>query len=431
MRKKILATLKKEALVMVRDWGGLLLLFLMPALLIVVMALVQDAPFREFRTQKIELLFHDEDGSSRLSLNLRKALDSSGHFRTLSELDGAPLTEERMKQALQSGAYSLGIQIPAGAQAELVNASQRITNRFSSSLGLGVLPSRPPREDLQIRLYFDPITKPGFRQSTYRALETYLYEAQTQYMMERMDMLVLASTSLDSLPPLEAGLGIGLAEYPVSEFRIPGKHLSSVQHNVPAWTLFGMFFIILPIITHSIKEREEGTALRLRMVPGASIPVLVAKVLFFTLFCTAQFWIMMSMGYTVLPWMGLDRLHLGDKPLALTAMALCISFAASSLGFLFGHMFRTTNQALPVGSITIVLLAAIGGIWVPIELFPPVLHRLAQVSPLYWSMEAVQNLMIRDLAWTANRLPLVWLTALGTVCLLASLIIEKKRLFSP
>lgn len=430
MGRSFTATLKKEALIMIRDWGGLLLLFLMPALLIVVMALVQDAPFREFREQKLELLLSDGDQNSRLSQALKKALDSSGHFLVITALDGQPLHEQSMKQALRKGAYSLGIQIPAGAHAELVNASQRTTNRFSKALGLGTLPTRPPRDSVQIRLYFDPITKPGFRQSTYQALESYLSGAQMGYVLERMDQLVLNSTSLDSLPPLDAGLGIGLEERPVSEPRIPGKYLSSVQHNVPAWTLFGMFFIILPIITHSIKEREEGTALRLRMIPGVLTPVLLAKVVFFTLFGTAQFWIMLSMGYYFLPWLGLDRLHLGDQPMALTAMALCIAFAASSLGFLFGRLFRTTNQGLPVGSITIVLLAAIGGIWVPIELFPPVLHRLARLSPLFWSMEAIQNLMIRDLPWTANRAPLLWLTGLGILCLLMSLYIEKKRLFT-
>ncbi len=431
MWRKITATMKKEALLMKRDLGGLLLLFLMPSLLIVVMALVQDAPFREFRHQKIDLLFSDEDEGSRLSQTLRQALDSSGHFQTIQTLNGLSLQEATMKAALQSGRYAMGIHIPKGAQAELVNAANQLTNRYSVPLGLGALPARSPRDEIQIKLYFDPTTKPTFRISAYQALDRYLSLAQTQYMLERMDQMVKSSTSIDSLPPFSAQRGVGLAEFPVKEPRVPGKHVHSVQHNVPAWTIFGMFFILIPIIAHSIKEREEGSAMRVRLIPGAPIPVLMAKIFFFTLFTTLQFWIMMGMGYTILPWLGLERLYLGDQPWALSGVALAIAFCASSIGFLFGNLFKTTNQGLPVGSISIVLMAAIGGIWVPIELFPPILHQLAKISPLYWSMEAINNLVIRDLPWSANWIPLGCLIGLGFIALLLSLLLERRRRFHP
>jgi len=49
---------------MQRDISGLLLLLVMPAALIVVMALVQDAPFRDYQELSFDLLLADNDHGS-------------------------------------------------------------------------------------------------------------------------------------------------------------------------------------------------------------------------------------------------------------------------------------------------------------------------------------------------------------------------------
>ena len=53
-----------------RDPGGLLLLLIMPAALIIVMALVQDAPYRDYQEMKFEILVANKDkGSGAFSLD--------------------------------------------------------------------------------------------------------------------------------------------------------------------------------------------------------------------------------------------------------------------------------------------------------------------------------------------------------------------------
>ena len=54
--KRILATYIKEWHLMRRDLSGLALLFIMPVLLIIIMALVQDAPFKDYKDQKFKTL---------------------------------------------------------------------------------------------------------------------------------------------------------------------------------------------------------------------------------------------------------------------------------------------------------------------------------------------------------------------------------------
>ena len=72
---KILATVYKEFLLLIRDPGGMALIFIMPLALVIVMALVQDAPFRDYQEIKLEVLFIDHDQDS-LSAKVKKAFQA-------------------------------------------------------------------------------------------------------------------------------------------------------------------------------------------------------------------------------------------------------------------------------------------------------------------------------------------------------------------
>ena len=92
---KILATIKKEFLLLTRDPGGLTLIFLMPLILVVVMALIQDNTFRGWQETKIEVLLVDEDHGS-LGADLERTFRtsncvirvSSGHDSTVARTPG-------------------------------------------------------------------------------------------------------------------------------------------------------------------------------------------------------------------------------------------------------------------------------------------------------------------------------------------------------
>ena len=62
MITRILAHVRKELLLLARDRGGLALLYLMPVALVMIMAVVQDAPFRDFSEKQVHVVFKDLDG---------------------------------------------------------------------------------------------------------------------------------------------------------------------------------------------------------------------------------------------------------------------------------------------------------------------------------------------------------------------------------
>ncbi|MCB0699248.1 MAG: ABC transporter permease [Chitinophagales bacterium] len=403
--KKILATIIKEWILTKRDIAGLMLLFIMPAILIVVMAMVQDAPFKDYQEKKFELLVADHD-NGKLADAIISGLKESNNFIVVDVIDGIPLTEDKLKQLLHEGVYKVGIVIPKGATAEMVNAANLVANSISERLGMGTLPSREVRDTTYVRMYFDPASKPTFRMSVNFALDKYITFSSSKMLVERMSKLGGVQTDSTDSNKVVTSIptenferifkGIGVRERMLNDNGKHEIHMSSVQHNVPAWAIFGMFFIVIPICGHLIRERDERSALRIELIPNARKYVSIGKILFYTIICSAQFAVMFGIGLWVLPLLGLPALHLGTNAWVLIPVAVTIAIAATSYGYFIGVIFKTTNQAMPFGAISIVILSAMGGVWVPIDIFSPAMQKLAMISPLYWGLDAVNHITLRN-----------------------------------
>lgn len=414
--RKILATIHKEWILTRRDVAGFMLLFLMPAVLIVVMAMVQDAPFKDYQEMRFELLIADHDNGS-IAQNIKDGLKESGNFIITDTINGEPVTEAHLKQLLQQGDYKVGIVIPKGATAEMVNAANLVANSISEKLGLGTMPSREVRDSLYIRMYFDPAAKPTYRMAVGFALDKLITFSSSHVLVERMSKLGMSAidtTTTDSTATDNAVAdsiaqaqpvqdfekiftGLGIKEHVLNDKQEKAKaHINSVQHNVPAWAIFGMFFIVIPICGHLIRERDEGSALRVELIPGARRMVALGKIFFYTMVCTIQFALMFCVGIWLLPLLGLPALQLGTHAWVLIPVAIAIAVAATSYGYFVGVAFKTTNQAMPFGAISVVILSAMGGIWVPADIFSPMMQKLAMLSPLYWGLDAVNHITLRN-----------------------------------
>ncbi len=391
--KKIWATIVKEWTLTRRDVAGIMLLFLMPALLIVVMAMVQDAPFKDYQERSFELLIVDNDNTN-ITQQIKNGLASSGNFHIIDTIDNRQVSEIQLKNLLQNGDYKVGIVIPKGASAEIVNAANTVANNVTQSNGL---PTRTARDSNKIRMYFDPVSKPTFRMSVSFALDKLITVSSTGILVDRFTKMNNTEDSeTRSVDFKTIFSSIGIEERMLGEEIVSNSHANSVQHNVPAWAIFGMFFIVIPICSHLIRERQEGSALRIELIPNARKMVALGKILFYTIVCTMQFVVMFCVGLWLLPLLGLPALHLGPNAWVLLVAAISIAIAATSYGYFIGSVFRTANQAMPFGAISVVILSALGGIWVPVDIFSPALQKLAMLSPLYWGLDSINTVTLRN-----------------------------------
>jgi ABC-2 type transport system permease protein len=421
--KKVLATIVKEWLLMRRDIAGLLLLMAMPTMLMIVMAVIQDQPFKDYQQMHFDLLVVSDDTGS-VSRDIKASLSGSKSFVLHSTVDGRPIDGCLLKQLLQKGVYKAGLIIPKDATGEMVNAANKMANALATNMGLVAgLPVRPPRDSDRIQLYFDPATMPAFRTSVANALDRIISNTCSDMVIKRLSGLAGAKDA-DSNVAIDKYLqAVALKEMPVTK-GLGDPYISSVQHNVPAWAIFGIFFIAIPITAHTIKERQEGSHLRILLIPNVSLQVIVGKVLFFTILCAIQFWFLCLLGIWLMPQFGLSSLLLGAHPWLLVPVSLATGFMATAYGYLLSVIFKSVNQGLPFSSISIVILSALGGIWIPAELLSGTLKKVAMLSPLHWSLDAFNQVTIRNAGWGGIASPLSLLLGTGLLLILTTRLVQ-------
>src|SRR6185436_1871106 len=113
-----------------------------------------------------------------------------------------------------------------------------------------------------------------------------------------------------------------------------GGRPSSVQQNVPAWLIFGMFLVVMPISALFIAERRDGTLARLvsQRIPFSML--LLGKVGPLFVINLVQAALMLAAGRTLVPWLGGESLALPARWDLLAAVAASTSLAAIGWGLL-------------------------------------------------------------------------------------------------
>ncbi len=419
---KILATVYKEFLLLVRDPGGMALIFIMPLALVIVMALVQDAPFRDYQEIKLEVLFIDEDQDS-LSAKVMEAFQASPNVVLVQKHD----TTEA-KKLVQAGKFKAAIVVPKSASADLRRKTKQLITSVFSNFGFPAEIDSTQLPAINIKIFFDPAIKSNYKQALSGSVEKIAATVQTEWVLDELQQQL--SEGKEEAPKkiaIDVSKIMRVDQRFASENKYQGLMLNSVQHNVPAWTMFAMFFILYPLAGNFIKEREEGSMLRLRLISGSQWPVISGKFGFYFLICLVQFLLMIAVGIYIMPLLGLTKLVLGSNPLGILITACSVAMAATGYGVLIAVYFRTAQQALSFGSVSVVILSAIGGVWVPIYVMPEILQTVSRFSPMSWGLESFNDLFLRQASIRAILPNVLRLIGFALVALAASVVIHKSR----
>ncbi len=385
---KLLASAYKEFLLLIRDMGGIAILFIMPLILVVTITLIQDSTFRNIKDVKIPILWVDNDRGA-VSENIYKNLTGSNTFEVLKKD-----TEEEARDLVFKGKYQLAIIIPENLSSDLEKKIDNNVTGILSQLGLENDRGKSTTKiaSKEVRLYFDPATPPTFKSSVKNGIDKMIsqIESKTIYKIFQEQLsdddtkIAFETEGLISFREIVSSKGD-------SEI-LP----NSTQHNVPAWTLFAIFFIIVPLSINMVKEKSQGTFVRLRTNPVSYATVLGGKTLVYLCVCLIQFALMLLVGVYLLPTLGLPRLDVSDKLPLLFVVALFAGLAAIGLGLLLGTVAKTQEQSAPFGATFVVILAAMGGVWVPVFLMPRFMQHLSNLSPMNWGLNAFYDVFLRN-----------------------------------
>ncbi|MBK1735660.1 hypothetical protein CKO15_10265 [Halorhodospira abdelmalekii] len=447
----------KEVLLLSRDWHGLLLLFLMPALFLTLMSLaLQEAhEFGGKRTLQVAVIDLDEsDASQRLLERLQQELtlfdltpvevhdrqsdhsggpDQSGHGPHDPHGPGqANSSDNGSGSGHNNGNEATAAQTDAAAQAAAWvsghSAALNSDNRQNFSLAL-IIPAEFERaltgktataQPLALQLHYAAELPAQIRELFALGLEGALNQAILAASLERLMPSWGGGSRADRLlidHPLHVAL-----QHPSGD-----QAPNAVQQSTPAWLVFGMFFIVAPLAASLIVERNQGALCRLRQIGFPNSWLLLSRLPVYYAVNMLQLAFMLAVGRYLVPGLGGEALTLGGPLNALWLIATATSIAAIGFALLVASLSRTHIQATLMGGAFVLIMAAWGGILVPKAVMPLTMQDLTLLSPLAWGLEGFLDVMLRHQGGTAALPEVAKLFGFGTACALLASLIEQRN----
>jgi len=350
------ALIRKELLLLLRDPHGLLLLFVMPAMFVLIMTFALQNQYAMSSDVSLDFYLLSEHDSGLSRAFARDLAEASPLKRV-----GTEANWQEMQALAQTDDVKFLVRIKPGFDDLLINR-------------------RPA-----VEILLAPGTSPVFAS---------VAEARVMELLNRLYLRY----RLSSMPGVQSSLevqGEDLIETR-SLYDDTGEFPSSVQQNVPAWLLFAMFFIAIPLSTTLINERQQGTLLRLRSMGLGPVKLLAGKVIPFFAVNLLQVVVLFLIGLYLIPFLGGDQLTLGENPAGLVLVAVAASLAAVSYALLIAQVARTIEQATIVSGVFNIIMAALGGVMVPRFLMPEAMQNIGSYSPMAWGLDGFFDILLRN-----------------------------------
>jgi ABC-2 type transport system permease protein len=353
----------KEFLLLFHDWHALLLLFLMPLAFLIIMSLAMQDEFAQRAGRKISVAVIDrDDTAASRALVAAIARGGSVSVRTAS-------VELALAAQVRSEGDAFGIEIKRGYGRTLPQAASPLSQRVVLTVAADTT--------RQTELIFAGTLREILARERLTAI---------------LGPLAVLSGGRDGLDSANSQPAVEYAYRSPTGTQAP----SAVQQNVPAWLVFGAFFVVIPLSNTLIRERQQGTLKRLRTMPVGQGTLLASKLAPYFIVNLVQVTLMITAGMWLVPSLGGEALQLHGSKFALALVCAAVSLAALGYALLISSITRTTEQASLLGGAGNLILAAIGGIMVPKFVMPEAMQQLTNVSPMAWGLEGFLDVLLRN-----------------------------------
>ncbi|MDH5508546.1 MAG: ABC transporter permease, partial [Anaerolineae bacterium] len=272
MLYQIIAITIKDLKILVRDRGGMTSLFLMPVMFILVMSYAMQGSYEIGSGEKpIELLVvnMDEGALAAEAIEEMGALDG---MVIVDRLDDGPLSEQQADDLVAAGDYPVALIFPANFSAQVLQAA-----------------TDPQAEETTVIFIVDPSMSSQFLAPIQGTVQGYI-QMLAAYAQAPLQIKAGFEGIAEEVPAEQAimvgqigdafvehigdgggfeeagSLGVRFEAVAPQSFEVQ-EFPTSVEQNVPGYTIFGVFFIVQVLATSLLSEKQEGTFRRLLIAP--------------------------------------------------------------------------------------------------------------------------------------------------------------------
>ncbi|MEO6540486.1 MAG: ABC transporter permease, partial [Ferruginibacter sp.] len=305
---KLGSTILKDLRILTRDRLGLVFMFVMPIVLAIVITAVQNSTFEMLNTNTVPMLLSNRD-TGDAGKQLEAAINKIGMF-DLKQV--APnVTEKEISERMHAKDAVIAIIIPADFTQKMRAKADETAKKALKSFGMSADSTKKLDSTAvqPITLLYHPVLQESFRHSIQGALRSSLLMVQNKEVLKSLYFALNETTLPDSLENDLMNNQVTINEIPVS--RDGSRNIPNAsQHNVPAWTVFAMFFIVISLGGSVVREKLNGSFVRLKTLPTNYLVALISKQITYLMVTFLQAMVVFSMGIWLFPSMGLPRLNL-------------------------------------------------------------------------------------------------------------------------
>ena len=369
---------------MLRDRTGLFFVFLLPIILIVVLGLAYGG-----RTAPRLGIVQGDTGSlaAELVASLR---DGSLRLEIQSVADA-----EALRDAVEAGTVELGLVIPADYDTTLREGG-------TASLTLMSQPAR------QLALEQGVSAAVAGQSASVRAAR--LLAARTDVGFDA------ALSAARSAEPSVAGVDVTVTD--VGKRLFP-EGVGMFSLGAQSQLVLFMFLTSMTAATQLLLTRQLGVSRRMLSTPTSIGTILVGEML-------GRFAVAMIQGIFIVL---LSALAFGvdwGDPVGATALVVTFALVGTGAAMVVGAFGRNPDQAGSLGVFLGMMLGALGGAMVPIEIFGEPMRTVAHVTPHAWAIDGFRGLIF-DKAGLLGILPQIGVLGAMALGLVAIAIVRLRR----
>ncbi len=170
--------------------------------------------------------------------------------------------------------------------------------------------------------------------------------------------------------------------------------------SVAGMSVMMLLFALTSCGSVLLAERQDGTLRRLFACPIPRGSILLGKFFFVFVIGILQLTILFTYGELVF------RVGLFRDPLTLVVLGVTWVAAGGAFGMFLATACKSTKQAEGLSSLLILMMAALGGCWFPLQMMnlPGWLEALCKSTMTYWAMSGFQGMLWNQLHWTSDKL---------------------------